>query len=695
MNKKQKIIVVVTIFALVLLCGGLTFAYFTSFTSSESGSTIATKGGTMNIKYDNGSGNITLSNIYPRSSAWVNKTFTVTGNNTTDLSMYYGISLVVDNNSFGNYLSYTLTGTNTSNNGNLIPNTTENQTIFDGVETYDLGVGSFNKATNAVHTYSFKIFFLDTGEEQNYAQEANFASHLVINSINPDGSVAYVGQGRNFITENSTTVDREFSVLSNAIKEEKYVASLIVEKNTYSDGELKYTLTGTNSSNNGTMIANATNVSIPSGDNQVITLGTGVLSGSGSTKHNYKITINDNNDGISSLSNAISEKYDVMLLSHLRNFYGRLEITSGNKTIYSAVIKQGTKDNPTTTIGTAATTNEGLIKTTDDYGTAYYYRGAAENNYVRFAGMCWRIVRTTGNNDVKLVLYNNDSSDCTLTGEGLAYAKYASSYTSSFSDNHAHTSAGYMYGLEDDNTNTACLFNVNDTVVNKYSSYKTESACTKAGGKWAANQYSVYFSNVKESVALKNLNTWYKAKLTAYTDKLADVIWCNDKSVSSTTSTGYTFGIAGRGSNSSYSLICPNDYNGGKLSKYTVSDTTNGNGDLTYPIGLLTADEIIYAGGVVASNNTLSTQYLYTNTGKADILLTPFQYDSNDNIDEGQVTLHSAATNGNNMYPYVPDQTMVLFVFLGVDTYLRPSIALKGNVIVSGSGSASDPFVVK
>ena len=78
--------------------------------------------------------------------------------------------------------------------------------------------------------------------------------------------------------------------------------------------------------------------------------------------------------------------------------------------------------------------------------------------------MCWRIVRTTGNNDVKLVLYNNDSSDCTLTGEGLAYAKYASSYTSSFSDNHAHTSAGYMYGLEDENTNTACLFNENATV---------------------------------------------------------------------------------------------------------------------------------------------------------------------------------------------------------------------------------------
>lgn len=649
----------------------------------------------MNIKYDNGSGNITLSNIYPRSSAWVNKTFTVTGNNTTDLSMYYGISLVVDNNDFGSYLSYTLSGTNTSNNGSLIPNITTNQSINGVSSTYELGVGSFNKATNAVHTYSFKIFFLDTGEEQNYAQDAYFAAHLVINSINPDGAVAYVGQGRNFIIENSTIVDREFSVLSNETKEEKYVVSLMVEENTYSDGELKYTLTGTNSSNNGTMIANATNVSIPNGDNQVITLGTGVLSGSGSTKHNYKITINDNNDEISLLSNIINEKHDVMLLHNARNFSGRLEIISGNKTIYSAVIKQGTKDNPTTTIGTAANTDEGLIKTTDDYGTAYYYRGAAENNYVRFAGMCWRIVRTTGNNNVKLVLYNNDSSDCTLTGEGLAYAKFASNYTSSFSDNHAHTSAGYMYGLEDENTNTACLFNENDTVVNKYSSYKTESACVNAGGKWAANQYSVYFSNVKESVALKNLNTWYKAKLTAYTDKLADVIWCNDKSVSGTTSTGYTFGIAGRGSNSSYSLICPNDYNGGKLSKYTVSDTTNGNGDLTYPIGLLTVDEVMYAGGVVASNNASSTQYLYTNTGKADLLLTPYRYDSNDNIDEGEVTFHSAAINGNNMFPSIPDEAIAVIGFLGVDTYLRPSIALKGNVIVSGSGSASDPFVVR
>lgn len=682
MNKKQKIIVVVTIFALVLLCGGLTFAYFTSFTSSESGSTIATKGGTMNIKYDNGSGNITLSNIYPRSSAWVNKTFTVTGNNTTDLNMYYGISLVVDNNDFGSYLSYTLSGTNTSNNGSLIPNITTNQSINGVSSTYELGVGSFNKATNAVHTYSFKIFFLDTGEEQNYAQDAYFAAHLVINSINPDGAVAYIGQGRNFIIENSTIVDREFSVLSNETKEEKYVVSLMVEENTYSDGELKYTLTGTNSSNNGTMIANATNVSIPNGDNQVITLGTGVLSGSGSTKHNYKITINDNNDGISSLSNIISEKHDVMLLHNARNFSGRLEIISGNKTIYSAVIKQGTKDNPITSIGTATTTNEGLIKTTDDYGTAYYYRGAAENNYVRFAGMCWRIVRTTGNNNVKLVLYNNDSSDCTLTGEGLAYAKFASNYTSAFNDTNSSevngiVNSAFMYGQFFTTDANRCLMLENGSVVDKVSTYGNETSCINAGGKWATTMYDATFANVKKSTSLTNLETWYKARLESYNDKLADVIWCNDKKVASSSSKIVSFALNERFQTGA-SMICNDDAMEGKLNKYTVNDTTNGNGDLTYPIGMLTADEIAFAGGSVTGQT--STFYISENASLASWTLTPIDWSSSD----GSSTAIITGSQFGYMYSAISN-----------NKYIRPSIALKGNVIVSGSGSASDPFVVR
>lgn len=679
MNKKQKIIVIITIFALVLLCGGLTFAYFTSFTSSESGSTIATKGGTMNIKYDNGSGNITLSNIYPRSSAWVNKTFTVTGNNTTDLNMYYGISLVVDNNNFGNYLSYILTGTNTSNNGNLIPNTTENQKIFDGVGTYDLGVGSFNKATNAVHTYSFKIFFLDTGKEQNYAQEANFAAHLVINSINPDGSVAYVGQGKliSMSNEDSESVTKEFSVLSNENKEEKYIATLTYT-NTYITGDLTYNLIGTNLTNNGTMIANATNVSIPKGSKQVITLGTGLLSDLSNTKHNYKLTINDN----TKKNSFLSKNYNLTPLGINQNFVGLLEITSGNKTIYSAVIKQGTKDSPTTSIGTAATTNEGLIKTTDDYGTAYYYRGAVENNYVRFAGMCWRIVRTTGNNDVKLVLYNNDSSDCTLTGEGLAYANFSEKFKVTFNnynkfDLSTVLDSAFMHGQYNTTDANRCLVLENDNVVDKVNSYNNKTACVNAGGKWATSMYDSTFANVKKSKALQNLETWYKAKLTNYADKLADVIWCNDKKVINMDSDSIVFAINER-MKKGPSMVCNDDNLGGNLSKYTVNDTINGNGDLTYSIGLLTADELVYAG--VSLNGDIRGTYLKMNMHSNDMswTLTPVGCYKNDGC------VHVAYKSSG-----------VTQTYAGVENYIRPSIALKGNVSVSGSGSASDPFVVK
>ncbi len=51
-----------------------------------------------------------------------------------------------------------------------------------------------------------------------------------------------------------------------------------------------------------------------------------------------------------------------------------------------------------------ATENEGLIETTDDTGTCYYFRGAVTNNYVSFANYTWRIVKINGDGTVKLIL---------------------------------------------------------------------------------------------------------------------------------------------------------------------------------------------------------------------------------------------------------------------------------------------------
>ena len=85
------------------------------------------------------------------------------------------------------------------------------------------------------------------------------------------------------------------------------------------------------------------------------------------------------------------------------------------------LLKNNIVKTATTTPGTnESTTKEGLIKTKDDQGDAYYFRGAIDNNYVKFANQMWRIVRINGNGSVRLVLndilsetvaYNSDTEE--------------------------------------------------------------------------------------------------------------------------------------------------------------------------------------------------------------------------------------------------------------------------------------------
>jgi len=63
---------------------------------------------------------------------------------------------------------------------------------------------------------------------------------------------------------------------------------------------------------------------------------------------------------------------------------------------------------PLTEVGVEpATENEGLIKSVDDIGVSYYFRGKVNNNYVLFGNMLWRIVRINGDGTVRLILNGN------------------------------------------------------------------------------------------------------------------------------------------------------------------------------------------------------------------------------------------------------------------------------------------------
>ena len=358
-------------------------------------------------------------------------------------------------------------------------------------------------------------------------------------------------------------------------------------------------------------------------------------------------------------------------------------------TLLAAIKNKNTVTTPTTTPGAeiSGDTEALLASTADDYGTSYYFRGAVENNYVEYANMCWRIVRVTGNGAIKLVLYNyngltstnntpSSNTPCNVAGNGQSYARYEgntflSAFNTGYNDN---AYVGFMFGAA------------------------------------SASSYAEAHANTNASTILTNLNKWYSnvlSKQSGFSDtQLSDTIWCNDKSVVTDPTfnpgrwtLGTNYGYAKNGNYYSAtkrlvyeslwsaggtgpSLICPNDNNGGKLSKFTVSDTEYGNGSLSgyAKVGLLTADEIAYAGGTDASPS--GTYYLRKNTLIMSwYTISPYSFD------------------GNKASTYIVAFNNVSALDGGTGTNassaIRPALSLTPNTkITSGEGSATNPYKI-
>ena len=178
-NKQKRVMIYVMIVSLICVVG-VSYAFFTAGMSSETSTTVRADAGTMKITYSGGA-NINLAGIYPKDDVWATKTITVTGNNTTDAEMYYKLTLVVDSNTFktDDPLQYELVSTNTSTNGDIIPNISKTDITGTSIE---LGSGHFVKANNAKHTYLLKIYYPKKATSQNANQGAAFSAHVEITS---------------------------------------------------------------------------------------------------------------------------------------------------------------------------------------------------------------------------------------------------------------------------------------------------------------------------------------------------------------------------------------------------------------------------------------------------------------------------------------------------------------------------------
>ena len=286
-------------------------------------------------------------------------------------------------------------------------------------------------------------------------------------------------------------------------------------------------------------------------------------------------------------------------------------------------------------------TNGYLCKAKDAYGDSYYYRGNVTNNYVKFADKYWRIVRINGDGTVRVIY---DGTSAHANGEASADRQIGTSaFNSSYNDN---AYVGYMYG------------------------------------KTGASTYADAHANTNNSTIKTYIDDWYKTNIVGTTNEqyLADNIFCNDRSMAGNnsgtgagTSVTYYRWYNGPWESENYSkynkkmmLICSQ-----KNDAFTVSDTTNGNGALTYPVGLLSTDEIALAGGWNAAN---SGYYLYS--GQVWWASSPNAFDG------GHARVRSVDSNGYaNGYSSVSSN-------IGV----RPVFNLKAEVLLQGSGTAEDPY---
>jgi hypothetical protein len=289
--------------------------------------------------------------------------------------------------------------------------------------------------------------------------------------------------------------------------------------------------------------------------------------------------------------------------------------------------------------------SSGMWSMADDYGTSYYYRGAVTNNNVLFGGYCWKVIRINGNGTTRMI-YNGTptSGQCTATGEATQIG--TSAFNTTYNDN---AYEGYMYGTAGSTT------------------------------------YDATHANTNSSTIKTVIDTWYNTNLSSYADKISDTLFCNDRSIASTAATwetddtakGYGTNYTDYGAfnrivnNNSPILTCPN-----KHDRFTVDDTTVGNGDLTYPVSLITADEVEMAGVNWATSSN-SSYYLYTGS---------YYW-----------TVSANFFNGSGAFGFSVDSDG----YLGdggvnnSDIGFRPVINLKTETqFISGDGTSTSPFVI-
>ena len=340
-----------------------------------------------------------------------------------------------------------------------------------------------------------------------------------------------------------------------------------------------------------------------------------------------------------------------------------------------------------------ADTNEGMYVAEDDLGTSYYFRGAVDNNWVKYGKYTKDIYTYTYTYDAWQNLKTNfltDKCDDTMNNCVLIASKGDDMYWRIIRVNGDETIRMIYSGTTKPDSSTATIMTGDKTQIGEKVYYLQESAALSRSFKFSSGyMYAEGRSTQHGNETSNNIKTyiddWYEnyTDLNNYDAEISDQIFCNDRTASiksngsygeidvSTTYGDIYYGAYGRlKTNKSPTLICPTDSD-----KFTVN-ASNGNGALTYPVGLITADEVAMAGASSEINN--DSYYLYTN--QIYWLGSPSDYFDDDYSNDSSFIVQSSGLLSSN---YVISE-------LGI----RPVISLSSSVKLSGDGTWNNVYTV-
>ena len=367
-------------------------------------------------------------------------------------------------------------------------------------------------------------------------------------------------------------------------------------------------------------------------------------------------------DGVTSFTVTPNSGYKLELESDTcngtlsGNTYTISNIT-GNKTcsitfkqylpLYDKILADNTTIKTRTDFNTTFTeTNTGtLYKATESIAgntpkDVYYFAGDAKNNWVKFGGFYWRIIRTNYDGSIRL-LYSGTSHNTTAGYIGT------SKFNTSTND---PMYVGYKYGTTDSLENNR--LNTNDSTIKTY------------------------------------IDNWYNNNLSSYSKYIStEAVYCNDRELASgnTYTTGRSsFNYASRGrlyTNKTPTYNCTNNKD--------AFSGSNSEAKLTYPIGLMTADEIAYAGGKAITSLPSPYAWYYLNSAGGSITGSTIWCSLSPSYWLGSFS-GVWVVYGFGLPGYLNGNSVA-------DTYaVRPAISLKSCIKYStGNGTANNPYTIE